>query len=67
MIKAMEAIIAKYNCSHIEGLFSPFGKFKNGAEIFYDRNNFTIHDDAAMGGLKFIYKDCQSNLLKNNT
>ena len=45
LIKAMEAVIEKYNCSYIEGLFAPYGKFQNGSELFYDRNNFTIYED----------------------
>jgi hypothetical protein len=59
LIKAMEIVISKYNCSFIEGLFSPFGRFKNGTEIFYDRNNFVIYEDPVMEGIKFLYKDCQ--------
>ena len=60
MIKAMESIISKYNCSYIEGLFSPFGKFQNGSELFYDRNNFTIYEDTVMDGIKFLYKECKA-------
>ena len=60
MIKAMESIILKYNCSYIEGLFSPFGKFQNGSELFYDRNNFTIYEDTVMDGIKFLYKECKA-------
>lgn len=60
MIKAMESIISKYNCSYIEGLFSPFGKFQNGSELFYDRNNFTIYEDPVMDGIKFLYKECKA-------
>lgn len=62
MIKAMESIISKFNCSYIEGLFSPFGKFQNGSELFYDRNNFTIYEDPVMEGIKFLYKDCPNTL-----
>jgi len=62
MIKAMESIISKYNCSYIESLFSPFGKFQNGSELFYDRNNFTIYEDPVMDGIKFLYKDCHNPL-----
>lgn len=62
MLKTMETIIAKYNCSYIEGLFSPFGRFQNGSELFYDRNNFDIYEDPVMEGIKFLYKDCKQTL-----
>ena len=65
MIKAMESVISKYNCSYIEGLFAPYGKFQNGSELFYDRNNFTIIEDPELHGLKHIYKECNSNMLSN--
>ena len=63
MIKAMESIISKYNCSYIEGLFAPYGKFQNGSELFYNRNNFTIIEDPELKVLKHIYKKCKPNNL----
>lgn len=56
LLKTMENIIAKYNCSHIEGIYAPFGQFQCGTEEFYDRNNFEIIKDPALYGLKQIYK-----------
>lgn len=64
LLKTMERIITKYNCSYIEGLFSPYGKFQNGSELFYDRNNFDIYEDPVMEGIKFLYKDCKEPLIK---
>ncbi len=64
LLKTMERIIAKYNCSYIEGLFSPYGRFQNGSELFYDRNNFDIYEDPVMEGIKFLYKDCKEPLTK---
>ena len=66
MIKAMELIISKYNCSYIEGLFAPYGKFQNGTELFYDRNDFKIIEDPELIGLKHIYKKCKPNNLITN-
>ena len=66
LIKAMENVISKYNCAYIEGLFAPYGKFQNGAEIFYDRNNFEIYEDPVMEGIKFLHKECNTNLLKKD-
>ncbi len=65
LLKTMEKIITKYNCSYIEGLFAPFDKFQNGTELFYDRNNFEIYEDPVMYGIKFLYKDCKQPLTNN--
>jgi len=64
-IKAMEIIIAKYDCSHIEGLFAPFGKFQSGTEAFYDRNNFQIIEDPELYGIKQLYKKCEPKKLNS--
>lgn len=65
LLKAMEIIIAKHNCSYIEGVFAPFGRFQSGAEIFYDRHDFEIIEDPELHGIKHIYKKCTQKTLNH--
>jgi len=43
LLKALESIAIKNNCSQIEAFFSPFGDFSHGALSFYKNNGFEFY------------------------
>lgn len=43
LLKALESVAVKNNCSQIEAFFSPFGDFSHGALIFYKNNGFEFY------------------------
>ena len=43
MLKALESIASKNNCSQIEAYFSPYGNFSHGTLEFYKHNGFEFY------------------------